>query len=205
MAASDYFMKEAFCAPWFNKATKSKVMSAVLTCRSPIVEPYRDRVLVAGDVGAQMELENQGAMISGWRTGQAISTAVQEKNLGLETTGISRYVNWWKEAYISLNLEDAFKGSVLSYTLTPEELEYFYGLIKETMPACWAPAGTEQVKAVGRAIAKATSNIERDRPDIFQKLQRQRSLPIEEVMAELTKISKPVVGAVDVSPPQDLA
>jgi len=199
-------MNEAYCAPWFKKAKKTKVFSAVLTCRSPIVEAYRDRVLIAGDVGAQLELENQGAMISGWRAGQAISTAVQEKNLGLETTGISRHVNWWKGAYANFyDFENAARGSALSPGLTEEEQEYFYGLIKETLPACWAPAGTEQVKAVGRAIAKATSNIERDRPDIFQKMQRQRSSPTTELMAELTKISKPVVGAVDVSPPQDLA
>ena len=42
------------------------------------------------------------------------------------------------------------------------------GYIKETMPALWAPSGTEQGKAVGQATAKATSNIEQDRPDIFR-------------------------------------
>ena len=78
-------------------------------------------------------------------------------------------------------------------------MEYFYGLVKETLPAVWAPAGTEQGKAVARAIAKATSNLKRERPDIFQKLQRIRGLPKKEVMAEITKISKPVVGAVDAS------
>jgi len=200
VAAGDYFMKEAFCAPWFNKAKRLKAMSAVLTCRSPIVEAYRDRVLIAGDVGAQIELENNGAMISGWKAGQAISTAVQEKNLGLETTGISRYVNWWKENYANFfNHEEHFAGPALAYNLTTEEIEYFYGLVKETLPAVWAPAGTGQGKAVARAIAKATSNLEQERPDIFQKLQRIRSLPKKEVMAELTKISKPVVGTVDAS------
>ena len=200
VAAGDYFMKEAFCAPWFKKAKKLKALSAVLSCYSPIVEPYRNRVLVTGDVGAQIELENQGAMISGWRAGQAISTAVQEGNLELEINGISRYVNWWKETYVNLdNLDNTFRGISLSYILTTEEMEYFYGLIKETMPAIWAPAGTERGKIVAQATAKATSNIQQEKPDIFQKLQRQRSLPIKEVMAELTNISKPVVGAVDAS------
>jgi len=193
VAAVDYFMNEAFCAPWFKKAKKSTVMSAVLTCRSPIVDPYRDRVLVAGDVGAQLEIENQGAMISGWRAGQAISTAVQEKNLGLETTGISRYVNWWKEAYANFfDFENALRGFALPYILTAEEQEYFYGYIKETLPALWSPGGTEQAKVVAGAIAKATSNLEQDRPDIFQKLQRSRNVPSTELIAELTKISKPV-------------
>ncbi len=116
VAAGDYFMNEAFCAPWFKNAKKLKALSAALSWYSPIVEAYRDRVLIAGDVGAQLELENQGAMISGWRTGQAISTAVQEKNLGLETTGISRYVNWWKEAYANFfDFESALRGFALPY------------------------------------------------------------------------------------------
>jgi hypothetical protein len=204
--AFDYFMNKAFCAPWFKKAKKSTVMSAVLSCYSPIIEPYRDRVLIAGDVGAQIELENQGAMLSGWKAGQAVSTAVQEKNLGLENTGISQYVNWWKGAYSNFyDPETHFAGVSLLYTLTTEELEYFYGLVKETMPALWAPAGTPQGKAVSQAIAKATANLQQERPDIFQKLQRQRSLPKKELMAELTKISKPLVGAVDVSAPKYLA
>jgi len=195
VAAGDYFMQEAFCAPWFKKAQKSRVMSAVLSCYSPIVEPYRDRVLVAGDVGAQIELENQGAMISGWKAGQAVSTAVLEENIGLESNGISRYVNWWQEAYVDFyDHENHFAGVTLLYMLTTEELDYFYGLVKETLPALWAPIGTAQGKAVAQTIAKATSIIQRERPDIFQKLQRQRSLPKRKLIAELTKLSKPVVG-----------
>ena len=85
-----------------------------------------------------------------------------------------------------------------------EELEYFYNLVKGNLPALWAPAGREQGKAVVQAITKATSNIRQERTDIFQKLQRQRSLPRKELMAELTKISKPPVGAGNVSAPRYL-
>ena len=50
-------------------------------------------------------------MLSGCKAGHAISTAVQEKNLGLETTGISHYVNWWKEDYINVgNYVDMMKN-----------------------------------------------------------------------------------------------
>jgi hypothetical protein len=76
------------------------------------------------------------------------------------------------------------------YILTKEEeINYFYGLIKETLPAVWSPEG--EGKAIRPALAKAMPIIERERPDIFQKLQR-RSLPATQVFAELTKISKPV-------------
>jgi digeranylgeranylglycerophospholipid reductase len=189
--ALDYFMNKAFCAPWFKKAKKLKALSAVINLYSPMVEPYKDRILVAGDVGSLVDLENHGAMLSGWKAGQAISTAVQENNLGLETIGISRYVNWWKEAYVNrYDHEDMIKGFALPYILTEEEdMNYFYGFIKETLPAVWSPEGAG--KAMRPALAKVMPIIERERPDIFQKLQR-RSLPASQLLAGLTKISKPV-------------
>jgi flavin-dependent dehydrogenase len=189
--ALDYFMNKAFCATWFKKAKKLKVLSAVINLYSPMIEPYRDRILVAGDVGSLVDLENHGAMLSGWKAGQAISTAVQEGSLGLEITGISTYVNWWKEAYINAyNHEDLIKGFALSYILNKnDEIDYLYGLIKETLPAVWSPEGAG--KAMRPALARAMPTIERERPDIFQKMQR-RGLPATQVLGELTKISKPV-------------
>ena len=189
--ALDYFMNKAFCAPWFNKAKRLKAFSAVCNCYSPIIEPYKDRVLVAGDVGSTQELEITGAMASGWKAGQAIATAVQEENMGLETNGISQYVNWWKETYINFyNYEDYLRNFILPNILpTEEEINYVYGFIKKTLPACWNPYSGG--KAVAPAMAKALPIIQQERPEIFQKLGR-KSLPIKELLAEITEISKPV-------------
>jgi flavin-dependent dehydrogenase len=199
--ALDYFMNKTMYAPWFKKAKRLKAFSAILSFYTPIIAPYKDRVLVIGDAASCVDLENTGAMLSGFKAGHAISTAVQEKNLGLETSGISNYLNWWKKDYIDVaNYEAMTKGVGLRLILTTEEeINYYMGLIKETLPPLWAPGGTEQGKKVARAIAKATSIIEQDRPDIFQKLKRMRSLPGTEIYTELTKISKPMVGAVDAS------
>jgi flavin-dependent dehydrogenase len=191
-AASEYFMKEAFCAPWFKNAKKLRSFSANENCYSPIIEPYKDRVLVAGDVGATQELENPGAMISGWKAGQAISTAIQEANLGLEIKGISQYVNWWKEAYINYYDQElyikAFSGP--SILTTADDVNYVYGFIKETLPACWHPYTLGVY--IGQAMAKVMPIIQRERPDILQKLQR-RNLPPTEIYAEVAKLSKPVL------------
>ena len=190
-AAGDYFMKREFCASWFKNAKKVRTLSAVCSCYSPIIEPYKDRVLIAGDVGSTQELENQGAMISGWKAGQAISTAVQEANLGLEVTGISKYAKWWKEAYINYYDQEAYiKAFSTPYILTTaEEVDYVNGLIKETLPACWHPYTLGVV--LGNAMAKVIPIIQQERPDIVQKLQR-RGLPATELYAEVAKISKPV-------------
>jgi flavin-dependent dehydrogenase len=192
-AAVDYFMEEAFCAPWFKNAKKLRAFSANESCYSPIIEPYKDRVLVTGDVGATQELENPGAMISGWKAGQAISTAVQEDNLGLEVTGISQYANWWKEAYINYYDQEFYiKAFATPYILTTaEEVNYVNGLIKETMPACWHPFTLGVI--LGEAMAKIMPTIQQERPDIIQKLQR-GGLPPTEIYAEVAKLSKPVVS-----------
>jgi len=82
-AASDYFTKEAFCAPWFKNAKILRTFSANESVYSPIVEPYKDRVLLTGDACGTQEVEITGAIIWGWQAGRAVSVALQEENLGL--------------------------------------------------------------------------------------------------------------------------
>ncbi len=190
-AGVDYFMTEAICAPWFKKAKKLKAFSAVCNCYSPIIEPYKDRVLVAGDVGATQELENNGAMVSGWKAGQAISTAVQEENLGLEVTGVSQYINWWKEAYIrDCPHEIYMTGMSMPYILpTAEDINYVYSHITEPGAACWNPYTAS--KSLRESMAKAVAITQRERPDIFKKLER-KSLHPKELLAEIGRIIKPV-------------
>lgn len=187
----DYFMTEAVCAPWFKNAKKLRAFSAVCNCYSPIVVPYKDRVLVTGDVGATQEMENNGAMISGWKAGQAITTAVQEENLGLEVTGISRYIDWWQKAFIEAYPHELYMtGMSMAYILsTAEDINYVYGHIKEPGGACWNPYTASN--SLRGSMTKAVAIIQRDRPDIYQKLQR-KSLPPKELLAEITKISTPV-------------
>jgi flavin-dependent dehydrogenase len=187
--AFDYFINRESCASWFQKAKKLKALSAVNNMYAPIVEPYKNRVLVAGDVGASFELEITGAMISGWKAGQAISTAVQEENLELEVAATSLYSNWWKEIYINPYKHDPRRMFALLYALTKEdEIDYVLGLIKDTLPASWNP-GTIG-RAVAEAMGKAIPIIQQERPETFKKLQRASML--DEIFAELTKISKPV-------------
>jgi flavin-dependent dehydrogenase len=191
-AAGEYFMKEAYCAPWFKHARILRTFSAKESCYSPIIKPYKDRVLVTGDVGSTQEVENPGAMISGWRAGQAISTTVQQENIGLEVTGISEYADWWNETYVNYYDQDSYikAFSHLLILTTEEEVNYVYGLIKETMPAAWHPftitANLKQVMA-----HKVLPTIQHERPDIFQKLQRS-SLPATKIYAEVARASKPV-------------
>ena len=188
-AAANHIMTKAFCAPWFKNAKTSRAFSAICNCYTPIAEPHKDRILLTGDVGSTQELELNGAMISGWKAGQAISTAVQEENLGLEVTAISQYINWWQETYINRYDHEAYmKGLARSLVYgTAETVDYFFGLINETLPASYNPYSS----ASGEVMKKIMPIIQKERPDILQKLQRS-ALPLTELIAEITRISKPV-------------
>ncbi len=190
--ASDYFMKQAFCAPWYKNAKILRTLSANENCYTPIVEPYKDRILIAGDVGATQELEVTGSIISGWKAGHSVSVALQEENLELEITALDKFANWWKEAYINYYSYDAYmKTWALPFILTePEEIDYLFSLIKEPMPACFNPYTMGE--HLGEAIGKAMPTIQKERPEMVQKLGRM-SLPCAEIYAEVTKISEPIL------------
>jgi hypothetical protein len=68
-------------------------------------------------------------------------------------------------------------------------MNYVYGLIKETFPACWHPYTPGLY--TGKAIAKVMPIIQQERPDILQGLQRGHLSPTQ-IYAEVAKLSKPV-------------
>ncbi|MCX8126892.1 MAG: NAD(P)/FAD-dependent oxidoreductase, partial [Dehalococcoidia bacterium] len=47
--ATEHFTKKAFCAPWFKNAKIVRSFSAVCNNRTPVFEPYKNRVLLTGD------------------------------------------------------------------------------------------------------------------------------------------------------------
>ena len=71
----------------------------------------------------------------------------------------------------------------------PEDMSYAFGLIKEPLPANFNPYSGP--KMMGRTMGGLAPIIEKERPDIFQKLGKLRA-PLKEVYADVTKQSKPV-------------
>lgn len=190
--AADYFMNEAsFSAPWFKNAKRLRSLSAICSCYNPIEAPFKDNVLIISDAAATQEIENTGAMTCGWKAGQAISAAVRERNLKLRITGISRYLNWWKEVFVRGYDHEAYmKNWILSFVLTEaEKMNFAFGLIKEPLPANFNPytAG----KIMGVKMSTLAPIIAQQRTDIWLELTRLR-WPLKEVYAEVTRLSKPI-------------
>ena len=188
--AARWLRESSVIKAWFTKAKVARRMAAACGCYSPIKTAYKDRVLIAGDVGATQELEIAGAMISGWKAGQAISTAVRENKVGIEVNGVSEYVKWWQDAYINCYSHESYmRGMTLPYILRNEdELEAVYGLIDTTLEACWNPYTGS--KAMGNGMTKALAYLQKNRPDLLAKLKKKEEHP-RDLLAEVTAISKP--------------
>ena len=78
----------------------------------------------------------------------------------------------------------------LPYILTkPEDIDYQFSLIKETLPACFNPYTMQH--HMGKALRKMIPTIQKERPELLQKLKRMGS-PFTEICAEVTKSSKPI-------------
>ncbi|MCX8126339.1 MAG: FAD-dependent monooxygenase, partial [Dehalococcoidia bacterium] len=188
--ALEYFATKAFCAPWFKGMKKLRKWVAGVSCYSPIEEPYKDRILVAGDAAATQELENSGAMLSGWKAGQAIATAVLEGKVGQEVKGISDYINWWQATYVKgVNPEDYIKSFAAPIIFeNADNVNFFYGLMAGTYPAAYNPYSSPTASAMKRLVPI----IQQQRPDLLEKLKR-RALPAAQLYADLARISRPIL------------
>lgn len=181
-----YFMEEhPIFSKWFKGAKKTREFSAVESIYSPIVEPFRDNVLIIGDAGGTQEIENTGAMISGWRAGNAVATAIIEKTIGREAEGISHYLKWWRENYIEkYSHEDYVKNFTFPYILSGEDLDYLFSLIKKPLAPCFNPY--EALNLISQAIQQVAPTIQQERPDILPKLARMAA-PLKEVLSSIPK------------------
>ncbi len=189
--SANYFMKDAFSAPWFKNAEILETFSAKCNCYDPIAVPFKGSVLLIGDTASTQEIENTGAMLCGWRAGNGVATAIREEKLGLEVTGVEGYLKWWKDIYIDgYNHEGYMKNWILGIVLTEaEEMNYTFNLIKDPLPANFNPYTGP--KMMGRTMGKLGPTIARERPDIVQKMGKLR-IPLKEAYAEITRLSKPV-------------
>ena len=182
-----FFTRESpFFSPWFKNAESTRQLASAQYIYSPVQEPYRGRVLLAGDTGACQELENTGAMISGWKAGSAIAAAVREDRIGIASRGIADYVQWWKATYIEKCPHEAYlMNFALPYVLdTEEELNYLFSLIKEPLPPCWNPYAA--IGHIGQLMQGLIPTIQKERPAMLQKLAKM-SQPMSQVLAEATR------------------
>ena len=178
--------------PNIKNAEPSTQLTSAQYIFTPISEPYKNRILLAGDTGSTQELENSGAMISGWKAGNAIATALREEGIGLESQGISDYIHWWKTTYIEgCRHEDYLMNFALPYVIDKEEeLNYIFSLIKEPLPPCWNPYAA--IQHLGQLVQGLIPTIQKERPEILPKLGKMAT-PMTEILEPTTRACQPLL------------
>lgn len=171
-------ISKGYFAPWFAKAEIKRALPAVGNMLSHITDPYQDQVLLVSDAVWCQEAEMTGAVISGWKAAHAVTFAIAEGKISRE--GVLEYTDWWRDEVINrYDYKDMIGNAVMPYMLTPEEIDYLLKSITKTLPGMLDPYETP--KLVSSALAEILPMVRKDRPDIFQKLGRMRTTPLEVV------------------------
>ncbi len=97
-----------------------------ITARSPVPDPARGHVILAGDAGSSAETWVQGAIASGWMAAKSILMELDGQ------PGNAAYNTWWQNAF-AFNTPAYAKLLAGMYPLSricaDEELDYVYGLM----------------------------------------------------------------------------
>jgi flavin-dependent dehydrogenase len=179
-----FLMKDSRFSPWFKKAKTVETMAAAEALYSPILEPYRNRVLIIGDAAWSQEAENIGSIMCGWRAAHTVTLALADGKLDRE--GVSSYLDWWERSYLGgYNYADYVKNFTLNHIMDNDEIDYFIDKVKGRYPCQLNAYATFSL--LGANLQKALPTIAIERPTLIPKILAFMMLPIEQLMAHTIK------------------
>jgi digeranylgeranylglycerophospholipid reductase len=183
-------MTKSYFAPWFEDAQVIGKHAAVETLYTPIYEPYKDNVLLVGDVCWTQEAENTGCLMAGWRAAHTVTEALLEGKTNKE--GVQSYLDWWKRSFCDLYDHAAYvKNFILSYLMTSEDIDYFLGHFKKTYPGKLNAYTTFDV--LGAELPNILPKMAVERPTIIPKILAFNMAPLNVLYAEQAKAAKAIL------------
>jgi flavin-dependent dehydrogenase len=178
-------MNDSLFSPWFKKAEILKENCCILNFLSPIIEPFKDNVLLIGDAAAFGQISNHNAILSGWKAANTLTVSLTNRTLGKE--GVSGYIEWWNSNFYDKNF--SIPPTDFLDTLTREEVNFYFSLFTEPLPPF---SGYEEMQKIfGEAMAKIMPQLKAQRPDILTKMKNLKEVPPEETWAERRKSGFP--------------
>lgn len=167
--AIQYFISESPYASWFKNAKIIEKTGGSLVPRAAIPVPFVGNILVIGDAAAFIEVENQGAMMCGFKAG----SAVHDELNGLD--GYKDYLEWWKRSF-EFNNPELLKGIAVIPTLkvgeySDDDIDYLFSLVdgEDLYGTC---SQYRSGKAIWEAILKRSETIAKNRPVLFEKVKK---------------------------------
>lgn len=170
-----YFMEKSHYASWFKRAEVVYKMGISVKAFMPLERPVMGNVLAIGDTVAFAEVENQGALMCGYRAGRAMIRELRGEN------GIEEYIDWWHNSFEFFNPEihRIAQGYAINPYYEDEEIDYLFSLIEGE-----SFEGTiNQYKIPKRlwdAIFSHKSRIQKERPELFRKIEGIHSMTLQE-------------------------
>jgi flavin-dependent dehydrogenase len=126
-------------------------------------------MLVIGDAAAFIGVQNQGAMMCGFRAGKAVFDELD----GSE--GFKNYVDWWKRSF-EFNDPKLLKGMAVipAFNIggfTDEDIDYLFSLIdgEDIYGTC---SQYKSVAAIWIAMDNHSETIKREKPTLFKKVKK---------------------------------
>lgn len=140
--------------------------------------PHRGNVLIIGDAAAYVEIEVQGALMTGYRAGKAVAQELQNGD------GFREYTTWWQSSF-EFNTEkylQVAQGFALVPAYTDDELDYLFSLVEdEELEGTYSQYKSPRI--MWDAMLRHEGEIAADRPDLYQKI-KHKKLSLRDILNE---------------------
>ena len=126
-------------------------------------------------------------MITGWKAGLAVASALKEQQLGIAPRAITEYEDWWLNTYIKrYDYQDYLSVFGIAYIFSnPEIIDYIFGLMGEPFPPTFNPYTA--VGLLGQKMQGLFPKIMSERPDILQQVAGKMMVFPSDLLAETLK------------------
>jgi digeranylgeranylglycerophospholipid reductase len=166
----EYFTTKSPVAWMFEDARVEQKHSCMTKAFAPLKKPYDGNCLIIGDAAAFVEVQAQGALSCGYWAAGAVTRELQ----GLP--GFEEYTRTWLETF-EFN-DDGMMQVTTGYALIPyytdEQVVYLFSLLDGiTLNGSWSQYASPRM--MWAEIHKHDGRIQSERPDIWEKIQKQQS------------------------------
>lgn len=166
----EYFTKKSPVAWKFADAKVETMHSCTTKAFAPLKQPCSGNCLMIGDAAAFVEVQAQGALNCGWWAADAVAQELDGK------PGFEEYTKTWTETF-EFN-DDGMMQVTTGYALIPyytdEQVTYLFSLLDGvTLNGSWSQY--QSPRLIWGEIHKNDERIQKERPDIWEKLQKQQS------------------------------
>jgi len=173
--AMDRLIAHPMLQEWLSPARLIKKMGCRWTLWTPVPEPAQNRVIIIGDAASFQEVENQGAIMCGYRAARAVAAEESGEN------GFAGYNRFWQQSFEFNDpdiLKDTWKAFIFGY-LGNENIDYLLGLAQGKLLDGYVNHFT-CADVIFDFFKEQLPRIEKERPELAVKIKKFDNFNVEE-------------------------